>query len=187
MFVYEFGQRLLRAVARARPGGSDPRPWSRSGCGCCSSSPGRSTGSASPSLVVLVAMGVGAFTIPFVADFFLLEIPPAEYAVWIAGTVAVGCVLISIGLHLVGVRVPIRPPSRPARVRSQTADVRCPTHARTAPARVPPRVAGSDPPGSRRDGPRLRVRAGRRRDRRRCRSGRRPSRRRRRRRCRRAC
>jgi cation-transporting ATPase E len=59
-------------------------------------------------LVVLVAMGVGAFTIPFVADFFLLEIPEAEYAAWIAGVVVVGCALISLGLHLVGVRVPIR-------------------------------------------------------------------------------
>jgi cation-transporting P-type ATPase E len=59
-------------------------------------------------LVVLVAMGVGAFTIPFVADFFLLEIPEAEYAAWITGVVVVGCALISLGLHLVGVRVPIR-------------------------------------------------------------------------------
>jgi cation-transporting ATPase E len=68
-------------------------------------------------LVVLVAMGIGAFTIDPIADFFLLEIPPAIYAAWIAGTVAVGCVLISIGLQLVGVRVPIRPirPDRPNR------------------------------------------------------------------------
>jgi cation-transporting P-type ATPase E len=65
-------------------------------------------------LVVLVAMGVGAFTIDPIADFFLLEIPPADYAMWIAGTVGVGCVLISIGLHLVGVRVPIRPSRQPA-------------------------------------------------------------------------
>jgi hypothetical protein len=63
---------------------------------------------------VLVAMGVGAFTIDPIADFFLLEIPPADYAMWIAGTVGVGCVLISIGLHLVGVRVPIRPSRQPA-------------------------------------------------------------------------
>jgi cation-transporting ATPase E len=65
-------------------------------------------------LVVLVAMGIGAFTIDPIADFFLLEIPPATYAAWIAGTVAVGCVLIGVGLQLVGVRVPIRP-KRPNR------------------------------------------------------------------------
>jgi cation-transporting P-type ATPase E len=65
-------------------------------------------------LIVLVAMGVGAFTIDPIADFFLLEIPPATYAAWIAGTVGVGCVLISVGLYLVGVRVPIRPSRQPA-------------------------------------------------------------------------
>jgi cation-transporting ATPase E len=65
-------------------------------------------------LVVLVAMGVGAYTIPFVADFFLLEIPQAEYAAWIAGVVVVGCALISLGLHLVGARVPIRGSRRTA-------------------------------------------------------------------------
>jgi cation-transporting P-type ATPase E len=65
-------------------------------------------------LVVLVAMGIGAFTIGPIADFFLLEIPPATYAAWIAGTVGVSCVLISLGLHFVGVRVPIRPGRQPA-------------------------------------------------------------------------
>ena len=59
-------------------------------------------------IVVLVAMAVGAFTIPFVADFFLLEIPPADYAMWIAGIVVAACVFISVALHAVGVRVPLR-------------------------------------------------------------------------------
>jgi cation-transporting ATPase E len=59
-------------------------------------------------ILVLVAMAVGAFTIPFVADFFLLEVPEGEYGAWIAGVVAVGCALISLGLHLVGMREPIR-------------------------------------------------------------------------------
>jgi cation-transporting ATPase E len=53
-------------------------------------------------LVVLVAMGVGAFLIGPIADFFLLEVPPADYAGWIAGTVAASCVLIDVALRLVG-------------------------------------------------------------------------------------
>jgi cation-transporting P-type ATPase E len=60
-------------------------------------------------LVVLVAMGIGAFTIGPIADFFLLEIPPADFAAWIGGVVAAACVLISLALHLVGGREPIRP------------------------------------------------------------------------------
>jgi cation-transporting ATPase E len=63
-------------------------------------------------IVVLVAMAIGAYTIPFVADFFLLEIPPGDFAAWIAGTIVVSCVLISLGLRLVGVHEPIR--RRPA-------------------------------------------------------------------------
>jgi hypothetical protein len=55
-------------------------------------------------IVVLVAMAIGAFTIPFVADFFLLEITPAEYAVRIAGIVAAACVAISLALRVMGAR-----------------------------------------------------------------------------------
>ena len=46
-------------------------------------------------------MAIGAFTIPFVADFFLLEIPPADYAMWIAGIVTAACALISLALRAV--------------------------------------------------------------------------------------
>jgi cation-transporting ATPase E len=53
-------------------------------------------------IAVLVVMGIGAFTIPFVADFFLLEIPPADFAAWIGGIVIAGCALISIALRVVG-------------------------------------------------------------------------------------
>jgi cation-transporting ATPase E len=60
-------------------------------------------------LVVLEAMGIGAFTIDPIADFFLLEIPPADLAGWIAGVVAAACVLISLALRLVGGREPIHP------------------------------------------------------------------------------
>jgi cation-transporting ATPase E len=60
-------------------------------------------------LVVLMAMGIGAFTIDPVADFFLLEVPPADVAGWIAGVVAAACLLISLALHLVGGREPLRP------------------------------------------------------------------------------
>ena len=41
-------------------------------------------------LAALVACAVGAFTIPFVADFFSLEIPPADLALLIAAGLAVG-------------------------------------------------------------------------------------------------
>jgi cation-transporting ATPase E len=41
-------------------------------------------------LVVLVVMGVGAFTIPFVADFFSLEVPTADQAVVVALGIVVG-------------------------------------------------------------------------------------------------
>ena len=41
-------------------------------------------------LVGLVAGAVGAFTIPFVADFFSLEVPPADVALTIAAAVAAG-------------------------------------------------------------------------------------------------
>ncbi len=47
-------------------------------------------------VVGLVVMAIGAFTIPFVADFFLLEIPSGEYALWIAAIVATACVLIHL-------------------------------------------------------------------------------------------
>ena len=57
-------------------------------------------------ILVLVVMAIGAFTIPFVADFFLLEIPPADYAVTIALIVGTACTLISLALRAVGVRSP---------------------------------------------------------------------------------
>jgi cation-transporting ATPase E len=41
-------------------------------------------------LVLLVALGVGAFTIPFVADFFSLQVPADDHAVVIAIGVAAG-------------------------------------------------------------------------------------------------
>jgi cation-transporting ATPase E len=48
-------------------------------------------------LVVLVVMGVGAYTIPFVADFFSLEIPAADHAVVIAaGVVAGGLGIVAV-------------------------------------------------------------------------------------------
>jgi cation-transporting ATPase E len=52
-------------------------------------------------LVGLVVMAIGAFTIPFVADFFLLEIPPAEYALWISAIVTTACALIHVALPVV--------------------------------------------------------------------------------------
>jgi cation-transporting ATPase E len=57
-------------------------------------------------IVVLVVMAVGAFTIPFVADFFLLEVPPADYFTWIAGTVVVSAVLIGLVLRAVNRLLP---------------------------------------------------------------------------------
>jgi cation-transporting P-type ATPase E len=60
-------------------------------------------------LVVLVVMGIGAFTIGPVADFFLLEVPPADVAGWIAGVAAAAGALISLALHVVGARGPLRP------------------------------------------------------------------------------
>ena len=52
----------------------------------------------------LVVMAVGAFTIPFVAEFFLLEIPSADYAPFIVAIVAAACVLIRLALRVVGAR-----------------------------------------------------------------------------------
>ena len=57
-------------------------------------------------IVVLVVMAVGAFTIPFVADFFLLEVPPADYFTWIAVTVVVSAVLIDLVLRAVNRLLP---------------------------------------------------------------------------------
>ena len=51
-------------------------------------------------IVSLVAMAIAAFTIPFIADFFLLDVPPADYAVCIAGIVTATCVVISLSLRL---------------------------------------------------------------------------------------
>ena len=59
-------------------------------------------------IVALVAMAIAAFTIPFVADFFLLEVPPADFAAWIAGVVVAAGALSSLALHTVGARSPIR-------------------------------------------------------------------------------
>ena len=47
-------------------------------------------------LAVLVAMGVGAFTIPFVADFFSLELPSGKAALAIAAGVVVGGVALAV-------------------------------------------------------------------------------------------
>jgi cation-transporting ATPase E len=53
-------------------------------------------------LVGLVAGAVGAFTVPFVADFFSLEVPPADVALTIAATVALAVPAITIGIRAVG-------------------------------------------------------------------------------------
>ncbi len=50
----------------------------------------------------MVAMAFGAFTIPFVADFFSLEVPPANYLLVIAVVVAASAVLIHALLAAVG-------------------------------------------------------------------------------------
>jgi len=50
-------------------------------------------------LAVLVVMGVGAFTIPFVADFFELQIPSAAEALPIAVGCAVGGALIVLAVR----------------------------------------------------------------------------------------
>ena len=47
-------------------------------------------------LAVLVAMGVGAFTIPFVADFFSLELPSGKAALAIAAGVVVGGIALAV-------------------------------------------------------------------------------------------
>jgi cation-transporting P-type ATPase E len=50
-------------------------------------------------LVVLVAGGIAAFTVPFLADFFLLEVPPADLAALIAVGLAVGVVAITMAVR----------------------------------------------------------------------------------------
>jgi cation-transporting P-type ATPase E len=52
-------------------------------------------------VATMVALGVGAFTIPAVADFFVLEVPAPDFAVVIAVVCAVGAGLISLALRLV--------------------------------------------------------------------------------------
>jgi len=59
-------------------------------------------------IVALVAMAIAAFTIPFIGDFFLLEVPPADFAAWIAGVVIAAGALSSLALHAAGARSPIR-------------------------------------------------------------------------------
>jgi cation-transporting P-type ATPase E len=49
-------------------------------------------------LVVLVAMGVGAFAVPFVADFFALAIPTAEELAVIAAGAGIGAVAIVLAV-----------------------------------------------------------------------------------------
>jgi cation-transporting ATPase E len=61
-------------------------------------------------LVVLVAMAIGAYTIPFVANFFLLDIPSLDYLAWIAGLVVVACALLDVVLRATGQRPPPTPP-----------------------------------------------------------------------------
>jgi magnesium-transporting ATPase (P-type) len=51
---------------------------------------------------VLAVMAVGAFTIPFIAEFFLLEVPPADFGGWIAAIVVIACAAISLTLRVVG-------------------------------------------------------------------------------------
>jgi cation-transporting ATPase E len=50
-------------------------------------------------IIVMVLMAVGAFTIPFVARFFLLHVPSADYLAWIAGIVTVACALLDVVLR----------------------------------------------------------------------------------------
>jgi cation-transporting ATPase E len=57
-------------------------------------------------IAVLVVMAIGAFTIPFVADFFLLEVPPADYLAWIAAIAGVAAVLINLVLRAVNRLLP---------------------------------------------------------------------------------
>ena len=57
-------------------------------------------------IATLTTLAVGAFTVPPVADFFLLEVPPARYAWWIAGITVAGGSLIGVGLRWVRIRWP---------------------------------------------------------------------------------
>jgi cation-transporting ATPase E len=52
-------------------------------------------------IVVLVVMAVGAFTIPFVTNFFLLEIPPADYLAWISAVVVIACAVLDLLLRAI--------------------------------------------------------------------------------------
>jgi hypothetical protein len=57
-------------------------------------------------IATLTALAVGAFTVPPVADFFLLDVPPARYAWCIAGAIIAGGSLIGVGLRWVQIRWP---------------------------------------------------------------------------------
>jgi cation-transporting ATPase E len=60
-------------------------------------------------IATLTALAFATFAIPFVADFFLLEVPPAGYAAAIAGVVAASATLITVALHVVGARADASP------------------------------------------------------------------------------
>jgi cation-transporting ATPase E len=52
-------------------------------------------------IIALVMMAIGAFTVPAVAHFFLIGVPPARYLGWIAGIVVVACALMDVVLRAV--------------------------------------------------------------------------------------
>ena len=85
-------------------------------------------------LVGLVAGAVGAFTIPFVADFFSLEVPPADVALTIAAAVALAVPAITIGIRAASDR-PSAPDAVTGRRRSSVDALRRrSTRAAVAPA-----------------------------------------------------
>jgi cation-transporting ATPase E len=53
-------------------------------------------------LGAMVVLAIGAFTVPFAADFFLLEIPSADFAAWIAGIAVVAATLVDLALRVFG-------------------------------------------------------------------------------------
>ena len=93
-------QRDVRPVRRARPERGDAHAGRPRAVGAVRARPpARPIRGAL--IVVLVVMAIGAFTIPFVADFFLLEIPPADYADVDRGHVTAACALIHVALRIV--------------------------------------------------------------------------------------
>ena len=102
MAVYELVTGSLDGRSRERPRAAPRSRWSRSGCGP-SYELARPLDRVRAALIVgWSSLAVGAFTIPFVADFFLLDIPPGDDALWVAAIVAPAAALIHAALHLVG-------------------------------------------------------------------------------------